>query len=123
MLHFTRELPKPFRPKDSLTIYIDGCKTGNSYDFLKKLYDELKCPAETITYNGLIDWLRDLSWIPQKHIVILIENFSMCMAETPDFKEYFIEDMAHVVDPFWMYEARAIYPPEQMKEIQVWCLF
>ena len=53
-------------------------ENGNLDEFVEKGWFALKVnevyPEEEIGNNAFFDWARDLSWIEQKHIVIVVKG-------------------------------------------------
>ena len=57
-------------------VLIDGEKATTLEDFLNQMYEKLNFPYKKYAnYNAYLDWMRDLSWLKEKEVAIVILNF------------------------------------------------
>ena len=56
---------------------------------------------QVLSWDGLSDWITDLSWIESDRIHLIIENYRFFLIEFPIEKEYIIEFFEKKVLPWW----------------------
>jgi RNAse (barnase) inhibitor barstar len=79
------ELEKIIANRDRNTAYffIDGKYIGDSKSFFTLCSNTFKFPYESNNLDSFYDWLRDLSWIDKKRIIILFDNYALLEANEP----------------------------------------
>lgn len=105
-------------------VLFDGKKNKNIKTFLENIWLQLKFPEEpNHNWDAYLDWMRDLSWIKEKNILIIIENFKHFLSDEPTNKTYFLSDFSSVIFPFWEDSAIEVFGNEKMiKNITFVCL-
>lgn len=116
----------PRLPASHLAI-IDGNSIQTSADLLRCIGEQLRFPdAETVSWDACLDWMRDLSWLEEKAISIVILNIDSFLnkdVHTLNALTCFISDFEKVVFPFWQHDAECVFEdPAMVKEITVYCV-
>ena len=102
----------PEHPKGRVVI-IDGANNTNSKQFLNSMWEQLDMPyPQWQNWDGYLDWMRDLSWINEKEINIIITNFSLLLKDEIEKKEWVVSDFKNIIFPYFSQEE---------KEINVYC--
>lgn len=109
--------------KEGLIVIIDGTKNVNAEQYLATIYERLDMPyPEYKNWNGYMDWMRDLSWIEDRNIVIIIKDYDYFLSQEPQFKEYFIIDFIEYFFPYWeKYAENPLEDSRYAKNITVVC--
>lgn len=108
------------RKKDVFMVKIDGKQCASLTDYLQKISEYLQFPIKAKGLDGYNDWMRDLSWIKEKQIVILIINYHDFLREDVVSKEAIIEDFNQLILPWWESEATHFVIDGESKEIIVY---
>ncbi|MGF6907418.1 barstar family protein [Fusobacterium sp. PH5-44] len=71
----------------------DGKKIQNWEDYIKAIGDAFNFPkfSRYPTYDGYIDWMKDLSWIKYDTILLIINNYNDFMKNNEKEKINFFE--------------------------------
>jgi hypothetical protein len=109
---------------NTLTIELDGSQLKTESDFLVEIWKKLNFPVHHICWDAYLDWITDLSWIKEKTINIVINNFSDFLSSSPKHKKHFIEDANQHIIPYWDKNAAAVWEEqeEQTKTINIYCV-
>ncbi len=109
---------------NSLTVEFDGSKLKTESDFLTEIWFKLKFPAYHICWDAYLDWITDLSWIKEKTINIVINNFDDFLSSSPEHKNYFIKDLNEHIMPYWDKDAAEVWKgqEENIKAINIYCV-
>ena len=86
-------------------VEIDGKQCINLIDYLNKISELLQFPIKARGLDGYNDWMRDLSWIKTKQIIILISNYRDFLSGDFSSKEAVLEDFNQLILPWWEWEA------------------
>jgi hypothetical protein len=100
-------------------ILIDGISIRTHMDYLKLIYSELNFPNENCNWDAYLDWMRDLSWINEQSITIVVENYHLFLQEDIRYKEFFIADFVDTIFPFWEHDAIEVFENEPIKSVQL----
>ena len=113
----------PQLPRGHFAI-IDGKTAMTSSDFLRCIWEQLDFPdSPNYNWDAYLDWMRDLSWISEKSISILILNFESFLSKEPNELKSFSSDLEEIVFPFWRDDALCIYENrDALKDITVYCV-
>lgn len=103
---------------------IDGKAATTGSTFLRCIGEQLKFPGtQNGSWDAYLDWMRDLSWIGEKSISIVIVNYEDFLSEEPDSLKYFQSDLEGVVFPFWRNDAKEVFESQQeIKNVTVYCM-
>ena len=82
-------------------VEINGNKCYKLADYLKIMSDSFDFPIEAKSMDGYNDWMRDLSWIEEKKIVIIISNYTDFLKDDPSSKENIPYNFEHTIFPWW----------------------
>ena len=106
------------------TIIIDGEKMLTKLDFLKFIYDKLDFPEKRyMNWDAYLDWMRDLSWIDEKEINIVVMNYKSLFKDDFVYHLYFVPDFENIIFPFWEKSAKEIFIDDKyMKTIKLYCV-
>lgn len=118
---FLKEVPESLTGK---VICIDGFMNTTSFDFLSCIWQELNFShPEHKNWDAYLDWMRDLSWIDEKIISIVILNFEDFLRDEPDAKNFFLSDFEKIIFPFWEHDAGVIFEDnDKIKELHIYCI-
>lgn len=120
-LHDIPQLRAEFhQKKGTYMVDIDGKQCVHLNDYLKKISECLQFPIKAKGLDGYNDWMRDLSWIKEKQIVILISNYQDFLREDIASKEAIIEDFNQLILPWWRSESTHFVINGESKEMIVY---
>lgn len=102
---------------------IDGAKCQRSAEFLQAIWTALKFPGVcNHKWAAYSDWMRDLEWIDENDITIVIRNYADFLSAEPQSKEYFISSLQEVIFPYWENDAMDVLESKDgIKNITVIC--
>lgn len=86
------------------TIYwreISGENITNFQEYLEETSRSFNFPIPAKGWSGYEDWMRDFSWVDQKKIVFIINQYSRFLRAEPEMKEELIEDFEELIFPWW----------------------
>lgn len=103
---------------ESYTVVIDSKKVTTDTDFLKCIWEQLRFPEKfKPNWDAYLDWMRDLSWIKEKSISIVVLNYPN---KEPEWYKTFLEDLENIIFTFWKNDAKKIFKNKDMvKNISV----
>ena len=82
-------------------VEINGNQCYKLADYLKIMSDSFDFPIEAKSMDGYNDWMRDLSWIEEKKIVIIISNYTDFLKDDPSSKENIPYNFEHTIFSWW----------------------
>ena len=89
-------------PIDVYLVELDGKQINNWKDYISLLETGFKFPTSCIdSIDRYLDWIRDLSWISQKEILLVINNFEYFIVDDEDLRTQIIFDFYDLILPFW----------------------
>lgn len=93
-------------------------------DFLKFIYDKLDFPEKRyMNWDAYLDWMRDLSWIDEKEINIVVINYKSLFKDDFIYSLYFVPDFENIIFPFWEKSAKEIFVDDKyIKTIKLYCV-
>ncbi len=106
--------------KEIFMVEIDGKQCIHLIDYLNEMSERLQFPIRAKGLDGYNDWMRDLSWIKARRIVILISNYRDFLREDILSKEAVIEDFNQLILPWWECEANEFVTDGEMKEMTIY---
>lgn len=102
--------------------HINGTQCKNSKSFFDNIWKALDFPyPEYKNWDGYLDWIRDLSWIQETAVTIIIDNYNDFLSEEPEYKECFIIDIQNTIFPYWTTEGLIVDNEEGYKNITIIC--
>ena len=87
--------------QDIFMVEINGSQCSKLADYLKIMSDSFDFPIEAKSMDGYNDWMRDLTWIEEKKIVVLISNYTDFLKDDPSSKENIPYNFEHTILPWW----------------------
>ena len=85
---------------NTFVVIINGEKAPDNNSFIAEAYDKLFFPnPQYANWDAYNDWMRDLSWIDEKHIVIIVSSWNKFLKNGG--KEEFICDLDEDILPYW----------------------
>ena len=108
-------------PND-LVVLIDGEKAKDSNGYLEQVFLKMNFPeAEYINWDAYIDWMRDLSWIKNQKIYLIITDWNDFLSEdTKINKSLFIEDFNEDIFKYWEKENDVNSAEQSNKDLYVY---
>lgn len=82
-------------------VEIEGKKCSYLPDYLNLISNLFQFPIKAKGLDGYNDWMRDLSWINKKQIVIIIYNFQQFLQKDISSKTAILEDFNEIILPWW----------------------
>ena len=82
-------------------VEIDGRKCKVSLDYLTEMSVKFQFPIPSKGYDGYLDWIRDLTWIEEENIVIVINYFKDFLCDDQRDKQFVLESFREIVFPWW----------------------
>lgn len=106
--------------KEMFMVEIDGKQCIRLIDYLNEISERLQFPIKAKGLDGYNDWMRDLSWIKARQIVILIRNYRDFLREDIPSKEAIIADFNQLILPWWESEAKEFIADDEIKEMIIY---
>lgn len=97
---------------DGWLCVLDGSKIPTRNEYLKIIGQKLLFPGEYDqhpNWDAYLDWMRDLSWIAQRTITIVLENNALFLCNDSLAREQILKDFSEVIIPFWVYDASKVF--------------
>lgn len=102
---------------DEYIAIIDGNVAKTSEEFFLCIWEQLRFPyPQYRNWDGYVDWMRDLSWIKEDKIAIIIFNYDKFLENDKEKRRFFSFDLNEVVFSYWAETT------ENKKEITVYCI-
>ena len=86
---------------NTFCVEIEGSNCKVSLDYLTEVSIKFQFPIISKGYDGYEDWIRDLTWIKQENIAIVINNYCKFLCEEPSKKCLVLNSFEEVVFPWW----------------------
>ncbi|MGC6768260.1 barstar family protein [Enterococcus sp. LJL51] len=75
--------------------------------FIQEMIRQFNLPMKnTNNFDGFLDWMRDLEWIHEQEIVVVIYNFDNCIEDSG--KKEIIKMFGQMILPFWEKEVEEV---------------
>ena len=103
-------------------IELEGSTIHDRADFFHVISRECGFPFACNGFDGYLDWIRDLSWINQNRIAIIIRERDKFMTDDIEGLGIFYETMLNVVFPWWDHEVVDCVVGGKAKEFSVFLL-
>ena len=89
--------------EDIFIAEIEGANIKTEADYVQAMSDAFSFPHELPArklgwYN---DYICDLMWIEQKHIVLIIHEFDLMLSDEPKLKKIILDDFEEIILPWW----------------------
>lgn len=105
-------------------IVFDGNKCATLKEYFNSISEQLSFPTKQNNWDSYLDWMRDLSWIEENDITVLIINFQFFLSDENDREsviETWMSDFSEVIFPFWRTDAKSVFNNESfIKTIHVY---
>ncbi|WP_367566760.1 hypothetical protein [Lacrimispora sp.] len=89
------------RSNETYIVEIEGEQCLYLKDYLNLMSSFFRFPIKAKGLDGYNDWMRDLSWLNKKQIIIIINNFQEFLQKDVTSKEAILEDFTQVILPWW----------------------
>ena len=92
--------------KNTLFVELDGKAIQDEETFIKELLLAFKYPWNNpvLKIGWLTDYMKDLLWIDQRNIVLIIRHYNSMLITNPYLKRRIEDEFQDVVLPWWEYE-------------------
>lgn len=91
-------------------------------DYLNLISNLFQFPIKAKGLDGYNDWMRDLSWINKKQIVIIIYNFQQFLQKDISSKTAILEDFNEIILPWWESEVVDCMVGGEMRKMLVYLI-
>lgn len=96
------QLKKKFQQDQGIfMVEINGKQCSKLADYLKIMSDSFSFPIEAKGVDGYNDWMRDLTWIKEKKIVVIISNYTDFLKDDLSSKEVILQEFNQLILPWW----------------------
>lgn len=82
-------------------VEIEGKQCPYLAEYLDLMSNLFQFPIKAKGLDGYNDWLRDLSWINKKEIIIIINDFEEFLWKDASAKKMILEDFKEIILPWW----------------------
>ena len=82
-------------------VEINGKQCSKLADYLKIMADSFNFPIEAKGIDGYNDWMRDLTWIEEKKIVVIISDYTDFLKDDLSSKEIILQEFVQLILPWW----------------------
>jgi len=89
------------RSNETYIVEIEGEQCLYLKDYLNLMSSFFRFPIKAKGLDGYNDWMRDLSWLNKKQIIIIINNFQEFLQKDVTSKEAILEDFTQMILPWW----------------------
>jgi len=116
-----------FNCKDNYYIVeIDGKDINEKEDFFKIMWEKFKLPMyenqTRFSWDSYLDWMRDLTWIKEDKIVLIIYNYNNFMNKEQNIKREIIDDYESCILPFWEKDVKKIVVDGKPRRFNVYLI-
>ena len=87
--------------QDIFMVEINGSQCSKLADYLKIMTASFDFPIEAKSMDGYNDWMRDLTWIEEKKIVVIISDYTDFLKDDLSSKEIILQEFEHTILPWW----------------------
>ena len=87
--------------EDVFIVRLSGKECPNLQSYLRAASERFGFPITSGTADSYNDWLCDLSWIKQKTVVLVINDFDAFLSGSPADKEKIIRGFKDTILPWW----------------------
>jgi hypothetical protein len=102
-------------------VEIDGNKIASWNDYVSEIQDKFNFPTPcNDSVDRYLDWIRDLQWIEEDDIAIIINNYDEFLNKDPKLKNEIISDFNDVILPFWQEEVMEVVVEGQPKRFMLY---
>ena len=70
-------------------------------EYFNSVSEAFKFPTIAKGFSGYHDWIRDLSWIEEKEIILIIHDFSLFLGSDSTLKDIIVDDFKQIILPWW----------------------
>ena len=96
------QLKKNFQQDQGIfMVEINGKQCSKLADYLKIMSDSFSFPIEAKGVDGYNDWMRDLTWIEEKKIAVIISNYTDFLKDDLSSKEVILQEFNQLILPWW----------------------
>lgn len=109
-------------PNGGLIVLIDG-QRGSMYElFLEQIYEKLVFPnPKFMTWERYVELMHDLSWIKEKHILLIVSDYGRFLESGKDSAE-FEADYTDDILPYWDKKIKVVgWSKPETKSVSVIC--
>lgn len=86
---------------NTFCVEIEGKNCKDISDYLTEASIKLKFPMISKGIDGYEDWIRDLWWIEEENIVLVINHYKEFLCNDLDEKRMLVESFEDTVFPRW----------------------
>ncbi len=110
--------------KGEHVVYIESKEMKTKTDFLFSLGKQLDLPDyENCDWYNYLFWMKNLTWIPDRKISIIINDYENLLPQNPAYKSTVLFDLGYEVLHFWTQKANWVLEDEEyLKEIKIYCV-
>lgn len=103
------------------TVILDGKEIFDFPTLFDVLWESLSFPESKYkNWDAYLDWMRDLTWLKEKTIGIIIVNPDMFLKNEPNGLMEFVKDYEFPIIPYW--NSIEEVDAENAKDIVLYCV-
>ena len=112
---------KLLRDNKVLVVELAGDKIQSWVDYVSEVQSKFSFPTPcTDSVDRYLDWIRDLEWLEQEKVVMIINHFSEFCKENPSMKNEIMQDFEETILPFWQDEVREEFAGGEPRSFMVY---
>lgn len=86
---------------DVFYVCLDAAQINTLQDYFREMGKAFLFPRPAKSFAVFDDWMRDLDWIKQEEIVLVITNASQLLSRSGEGAGAVINDFETLILPFW----------------------
>lgn len=81
---------------------LDGRAIKNRFDYFSAIDKTFQFPTSSAgNWDSYLDWIRDLTWLPEGDITLIIHHYSEFLKSDLEAKELAMKSLKDIALPFW----------------------
>ena len=81
---------------------LDGRAVKTRFDYFSAIDKAFQFPTSSAgNWDSYLDWIRDLTWLPDGEITLIIQHYANFLEDNPEDKKMLVEDFEDTILPFW----------------------
>lgn len=81
---------------------LDGRAVKTRFDYFSAIDKAFQFPTSCVGHwDRYLDWIRDLTWLPEGEITLIIHHYAEFLEDDPEAKGLAVKSLKEIALPFW----------------------